>query len=118
MLSNNEIRSLYSKFGNSDFPVEKYCIGCQNCKTYSFPCMNCAHYVFDHKLGYGNPEEMIPDIETPLDMFLYIHYNEDEIRYMIPKENTCPDAPMKNYPKPRSLIKVYPKPRVIRQLHF
>ena len=116
MISNNEIRSLYSKFGNSNFPVEKYCIGCQNCKTYSFPCTNCAHYVFDHKLGY--PEEMIPEIQTPLDMFLYIHYDEDEIKCMIPKEKISPDAPIKVYPKPRSLFKVYPKPSIRRQLNF
>jgi len=103
MFSNEEIRSLYSKFGNKDYPVETHCIGCLNCNTYSFPCLNCARYVFDNKLGCGNPNEMGPDIETPLDMFLHIHYDEEEIKFLIPKENKCPDAPIKVYPKPRTL---------------
>ena len=102
MISGNEIRNLYEKYGNKKFPVEEYCIGCNNCQEYSFPCLNCADYVFDGKIGYGNPDDM-PDIETPLDMFKYIHYNEEEIRNMIPKENKCPDAPIKkNIRKVRS----------------
>ena len=104
MLSNDEIRSLYNKYGNKNYPVDQYCIGCNNCQEYSFPCLNCAHYVFDFKLGCGYPESATPDIETPLDMFKYIHYDEEEIRALIPKEPVCPGAPIKKKPiRTRSL---------------
>ena len=96
MLSNDEIRSLYEKYGNKEYDVEEYCIGCKNCTEYSYPCLNCAEYVFKFRLGCGNPEECIPEIDTPLDMFRLIHYEEKEIRSMIPKEEVSPPgAPMK-----------------------
>lgn len=52
-ISNDAIRALYEICGNDDFPVEEYCIGCNNCEHYGFPCMNCARYVFCGSLGEG-----------------------------------------------------------------
>ena len=52
-ISNDAIRALYEICGNDDFPVEEYCIGCDNCEHYGFPCLNCAHYVFCGRLGEG-----------------------------------------------------------------
>jgi hypothetical protein len=92
MFTDDEIRRLYDKYGNKTYPVDM-CIGCQNCSTYSFPCLNCAAHVFDYKIGCGNPKEMVPDVETPLDMFRFLHYNEQEIKRMIPP--VCPGAPRK-----------------------
>ena len=50
-ISNETIRELYELYGNDDYPVEQYCIGCGNCENYGFPCMNCATYVFGGRLG-------------------------------------------------------------------
>jgi len=52
-ISNDVIRQIYSICGNHDFPVEEYCIGCENCECYGFPCANCAYYVFGERLGPG-----------------------------------------------------------------
>ena len=60
-ISNDAIRALYELCGNDDYPVEEYCIGCQNCEYYTFPCANCAMYVFGGNIGQGNdgePESM------------------------------------------------------------
>ena len=80
----DEIISLYTKYGNPEYPVEEYCLDCANCTEYSFPCLNCAKFVFDYNLGCGNPENMF-DIETPLDIFK-LHKNLREIKDMIGKQ--------------------------------
>ena len=52
-ISNDTIRAIYNICGNPRFPVEDYCIGCENCECYGFPCTNCAEYVFGNALGLG-----------------------------------------------------------------
>ena len=74
-----EIQALYSLFGNKEYPVNKCCIGCLNCKEVSFPCLNCASYVFDYKLGKGNTH---CDLNSPLDTVQQEIY-ESELRYFI-----------------------------------
>ena len=59
-ISNIVIRELYELYGNDDYPIDQYCIGCLNCESYGFPCMNCAIHVFSGKLGQGNVEVNIP----------------------------------------------------------
>ena len=102
MLSNNEIRMLYSKYGNKKFDLEQHCIGCFNCTDFGFPCLNCADHVFDFKLGVGNPEELVPNPDSPLDIFRSIYYDENEIKQMIPNELNCPDVPKKQFQLQRS----------------
>ena len=53
-ISNTVIHELYERYGNDDYPVEQYCIGCLNCESYGFPCINCAIHVFSGQLGQGN----------------------------------------------------------------
>jgi hypothetical protein len=53
-ISDATIRALYELYGNDDYPVDEYCIGCPNCEYYTFPCLNCAMYVFNGNLGEGN----------------------------------------------------------------
>ena len=55
-ISDAVIRSIYEVCGDFRFPVEQYCIGCQNCEHYGFPCANCALYVFGGNLGPGSGE--------------------------------------------------------------
>jgi len=66
-ISNDTIRQLYELYGNDDYPVDMYCINCTNCEYFSFPCLNCAEFVFNGQLGPGNgaaPEIM--DIDEPV----------------------------------------------------
>ena len=58
-ISDAVIRSIYEVCGDFRFPVEQYCIGCQNCEHYGFPCANCAAYVFGYRLGFGERGEAV-----------------------------------------------------------
>ena len=60
IISDTTIRALYELCGNDDYPVDEYCIGCPNCEYYTFPCLNCAAYVFNGQLGEGNADEPEP----------------------------------------------------------
>jgi hypothetical protein len=52
-ITNETIHALYELYGNDDYPVDQYCIGCENCEVCGFPCANCAAYVFNGQLGEG-----------------------------------------------------------------
>lgn len=54
VISDATIRALAELYGNDQYPVDEYCIGCSNCECYTFPCLNCAMYVFNGQLGEGN----------------------------------------------------------------
>ena len=56
-ISNATIRAIYHLCGDPHFPVEEYCIGCEHCEYYGFPCANCAAYVFGYQLGFGERGE-------------------------------------------------------------
>ena len=96
-ISNATIRSLYELYGNDDYPVDQYCIGCQNCEHYSFPCSNCALYVFNGNLGAGNfggPEPMdidddIIDVEMGDDDRIPSDSDSESEEY-IPQSPTSP----------------------------
>ena len=57
IVSNDTIRAIYEVCGDPLFPVDEYCIGCENCEHYGFPCINCAAYVFGDRLGPGEGGE-------------------------------------------------------------
>jgi len=37
---------------------------CQNCDHYGFPCLNCADYVYEGKMGPGYPREPGDDSDS------------------------------------------------------
>ena len=78
-ISNETIRELYELYGNDDYPVEQYCIGCGNCENYGFPCMNCATYVFGGRLGPGNGGAAPMDIDEEIDNDIPEIVNDNDI---------------------------------------
>jgi len=49
-LNNNDIKQNHQVGSKCQF-----CKECFNCKTYGFPCINCANHCYKMKLGEGYP---------------------------------------------------------------
>ena len=77
-ITNDTIRALYELYGNDDYPVDRYCIGCGNCEVCGFPCANCAAYVFSGQLGEGTITPIDENDDMP-DLELVIDENDDII---------------------------------------
>ncbi len=82
-ITNDTIRALYELYGNDDYPVDQYCIGCANCEVCGFPCANCAAYVFNGQLGegtivpIGENDNIIDDVEDDNDIIDNVEDNSD-----------------------------------------
>ena len=58
----NFIKEKLKEFLNNDIKQKfedrnkcQFCKECFNCKTYGFPCINCANHCYKMKLGEGYP---------------------------------------------------------------
>ncbi len=45
-------RERFRSIAVSDYEFH-LCLGCDNCDNYGFPCIDCARYAFDGRLGNG-----------------------------------------------------------------
>ena len=45
-------RERFRSISVSDYEFH-LCLGCDNCDNYGFPCIDCARYAFDGRLGNG-----------------------------------------------------------------